>query len=84
MMDGAKRNGEFIAHFQAEPSGLRVAHVVRMRGIAPAYEARLTRDEAQMLLAANSFRLTERQNALVDLWTGTFGWQEIGHHSRVV
>jgi len=35
VMDGTEWNGEFIAHFQAEPSGLRIAHMVRVRGRAP-------------------------------------------------
>ena len=56
----------------SEPSGLRVAHVVSVRGRASADEARLACDEAQMLLAANSLRFADGQDALVDLGTGRF------------
>src|SRR6476646_6217518 len=38
VVDGAKRNGELIAHLQTEPLGLRVAYVVRVRGSAPTDE----------------------------------------------
>ena len=59
MVDGAKRHGELVAHLEAQPSGLRVAYVVRVRRQAPADEARLTGDEAEMLLAADPFRFTD-------------------------
>jgi hypothetical protein len=71
VMDSAKGDGELIAHFEAEPTGLRVAHVMRVRGGASANETRLAGDEAQMLFAADPFSLTKLQNAFVDLWART-------------
>ena len=50
VMGSAKWNGELIADLQAEPSRLRIAHMVRVRGRASADETRLARDEAQMVL----------------------------------
>ena len=72
MVDGAERNREFVADLKAEPSRLRVAHMVRVRGRASADEARLAGDKAQMLFAANSLRFAERQNTLVDLLACAF------------
>ena len=72
VVDGAKRDGELIADFQAKPFGLRVAQVVGVRGRAAADQARLTGNEAQMLLRANSLRLTEGEDALVDLGARRF------------
>ena len=36
MVDGAKRHGELIAHFQAKSSRLGVADMMSVRGSAPA------------------------------------------------
>ena len=50
VVGGAERHGEFIADFQAQPTGLRVANVVRVRRRAAANRARLAGDEAEVLL----------------------------------
>ena len=68
MVNSAKRHREFITDFKTQALGLRVAHVMRVRGRAPADEARLTCDKAEMLLAADPRQLTEGQSALVELW----------------
>ena len=59
MVDGAKRHGELIADLETQPSGLRVADVVRVRRHPPADEARLAGDEAEMLHAADPLRLVD-------------------------
>jgi hypothetical protein len=84
MMDCAKRDGELITDLEAEPWGLRVANVVRVRGGTSADEARLAGNKAQMLLAANSLRFTECENAFVDLWAGTSGKSRIACAFAVV
>jgi hypothetical protein len=74
VMGSTKRHGEFIADLEAEPPGLRVANVVRVRRRAAANRARLTGDEAEVLLASDALRLTDGQDALVDLtWEGVRG-----------
>ena len=73
VVDGAKRNGELIAHLQTEPLGLRVAYVVRVRGSAPTDEAGLACHEVKMLLAAHAFRFAEGENTFVDFGARPFG-----------
>ena len=72
VVNGAKRDGELVADLQTKAFRLRVTHVVRVRGRAAADKARLGGDEANMLLAADALRLTEGQNALVDLGADGF------------
>jgi hypothetical protein len=49
VVDGAKRDSEFIADLEAEPSRLRVAQVMCVGGRAPADEARFGGNKAEML-----------------------------------
>ena len=49
MVDGAKRHGKFIAHFERQPSRLCIANVMRVGRGAAADHARLAGYEAQVL-----------------------------------
>ena len=73
VVDGAKRNGELIADLSGSSPWIARSDVVRVRGQAPADEARLTGDEAEMLLGAYSLRFAEGEDALVDLGARSFG-----------
>ena len=70
MVDGTKRHGELIAHFEPETSWLGVADVMSVARRSSANEARLLGDKAEMLLAAEPFRLADGKNALVDFLLG--------------
>ena len=48
VMNGAERNREFITHFEAQTSGLRVANMVSLRWRSATDKARLARNEPQM------------------------------------
>ena len=50
VMDGAERDREFVADFEREASWLCVADVMCMRRGAPANQAALTPNIAQVLL----------------------------------
>jgi hypothetical protein len=67
-MDPAQRDGEFIAHFSAEPPRLHEAKMVGIAGFSPAYETGLLGDEAEMLLVAVATRLGNREGAFVDVF----------------
>ena len=70
MMNGAERNSELIAHLEPETSRLGVADVMSVARGSSANETRLLGDKAEMLLAAEPFRLADGENALVDLVPG--------------
>ena len=63
----AKRDGEFIAHFCAQRSGLREAQVMRIRGLPATDQTRLRGDKFQVGFIAQSLRFRDGQLALVDL-----------------
>jgi hypothetical protein len=55
VVNRAKWNREFIAHFQTEPSRLRESHMVCMGRCAAADEAGLFGNEAEVLPRPNGF-----------------------------
>ena len=67
VVDCTEGNGEFVANFEAKSSRLSEANMVRVRRGPPADDARLRGYEAEVLLATNSFRLTDREHALISL-----------------
>ena len=69
VVDGAKRHRKLVAHLQSDPSRLREADVVRLRGRASADDAWLARDEAEMFLRPDPPRFRDGEDALVDLRT---------------
>ena len=71
MVNGAKGDGKFVAHFKSESFGLSEPDVVSVGGRPPANKARLACDVAQMLFRADSLWLAEGEYALVDL---LFSW----------
>ena len=72
MMAAAQRNGELIAHLEANGSGLCKPQVMRIGGLPAADDARLRRDEFQVCLVAQPFGFGNRELALVDP-----GWNEV-------
>ena len=66
MVRAAKRDGEFIADFQAKRARLSEAQMVRIRRLFSAQQARLCCHELQVLLVAQPPWLPEREHALVD------------------
>ena len=74
MMTPAERNGELIAHLEADSSRLGKAQVMRVRRLAATDEAGLRGHELQMRLVAQPLGLTKRERTLVDPgWT--IRWQ---------
>ena len=49
VVDGAERDGKFVAHFECNPSRLRVADMMGVRWRATADDAWLLGDEAKVL-----------------------------------
>ena len=70
MVDGAERNGEFVADLQGKPLGLRKANVMGVGWGAAADQAGLLGDKAEVLLRADAFWLTKSEHTLIDFWTG--------------
>jgi hypothetical protein len=66
VMLSTQRHHELVTGFQAEPSGLCKAEVMRVGGSLRAGEARLQRDKTEVLFVSHSPRLRVRKNALVD------------------
>ena len=50
VVDGAERHGEFVAHFECNPSRLRVADVMRLGWGSSADDTWLLGDEAKVFL----------------------------------
>ena len=70
VMTPAERNGELIAHLEANGSGLGKAQVMRVCGLAATDESGLCGHELQMRLVAQPFGLAKRERTLVDsCWT---------------
>ena len=55
MMAAAQKHGEFIAHLEANGSGLGKPQVMRIGGLPAADETRLCGDESQVRLVAQPF-----------------------------
>jgi hypothetical protein len=66
MMAAAQRHGEFIAHLEANGSGLGKPQVMRIGGLPAADETRLCGDESQVRLVAQPFGFGNCELALVD------------------
>ena len=66
MVNGAERNGEFVAYFEGKPLWLRITDVVRMRWRAPTNETRLTGYELEMLFRTMALGFPKLKCALVD------------------
>jgi hypothetical protein len=62
----AQRNGELITHFAGESATLRKAKVVRIGRKPAAHEARVARDQPDVIAIAYPPRFRQRQHALVD------------------
>jgi hypothetical protein len=73
MMSPAERDGEFVADFETEGSGLRKPQVMRIGRLAVADQTGLRGNKPQMGFVAKTPGLGNGQNALVDL-----RWQEAG------
>jgi hypothetical protein len=67
MMTPAERDGELVAHFETEGSGLRKPQVMWIRWLTPADEAGLRGNKPQMGFVTQPFGLGNGQNALIDL-----------------
>jgi hypothetical protein len=66
MVTAAQGHREFIAHLAAERWALRETHLVRVRWLVAADQARLFGDEPDVIEVAQSAKLGQRQNALDD------------------
>ena len=67
MMTAAKRDGEFVADFQTQRSGLGKAQMMRIGRLTAADETGLRGHESQMGLVPKPLWFGNGQNALVDL-----------------
>ena len=70
MMQPAERDREFVAGLQADSSRLRKAQVMGIGRRASANKARLAADEPEVVLVAQTLRLADGKNTLVDLGIG--------------
>ena len=66
MVTAAQWHREFIAHLAAERWALREAHVVGVRWLPAADQARLLGNEPDVIAVADPPRLREGKHALVD------------------
>jgi|SRR6516164_8471698 len=66
VMDTAKRDHEFIAHFATQRTWLHEAQVVGIGMFPPANQTRLFGNKSQMLFIAMPTRLGNRKKALAD------------------
>ena len=73
MMTSAERDGEFVADFETQGSGLRKPQVMRVARLPAADEAGLRSHEPQMGFVAKTLGLGDGENALIDL-----RWDEAG------
>jgi hypothetical protein len=67
MMTSAERDGEFVADFETEGSGLGKPQVMRIARFAAADQAGLRGHESQMGFVTQPFGLGNGQNALIYL-----------------
>ena len=67
MVGPAQGDNEHIAHLAPEGSGLREPKVMRIRWLAPAYQARAFGDPFDMNFVAKPTGFWERQHTFVDL-----------------
>jgi hypothetical protein len=68
MVTTAQWDGKFVAHFASERPALRKAHVVGIRWLPAANQARLIGNEADMIAVADSPRFRKCKYALVNLF----------------
>ena len=73
MMTAAEGDGELVADFETEGSGLRKPQVMRIGRLPAADQAGLRGDKPQMGFVTQPFGLGNGQKALIDLT-----WDEIG------
>ena len=66
VVNGAERDRELVADFEAHASLLSVADVVRLRGLAPADEAGVRGDGLEVLGTSMPLDRGDRQSRLVD------------------
>lgn len=66
MVCATYRHGELVTHLASQSSELSEPDVMGVRRRASAYEARLCRDKPEVLLIADSSRLREGEDALID------------------
>ena len=66
MVSPAQWHGEFIADLTAERLTLRKAHVVGIRWLSTANEARLLGNEPDVIPVTNPARLRQSEHALID------------------
>jgi hypothetical protein len=66
MMDSTEGHREFVTRLAPERARLREAKMMRVRGLAAAYEARLLGDIAQVRLVAEPAKLGDRKDGFVD------------------
>ena len=68
MVTAAQRYREFIAYFAAKRRALREAHVMGVRWLPAADQARLLGNETDVIAVADPPRLREGKHALVDFF----------------
>ena len=73
MMTAAKGNGELVADFETQGSGLSKSQVMRIARLPAADQTRLRGDEPQMRLVTQPLGLCDGEKALVD-WS----WDKAG------
>ncbi len=66
----AKWDNKFVADLASERSPLGESQVVRIRGLAPAYQARALADKFDMPFISEPASFWERKHAFVDLAGG--------------
>ncbi len=66
MVTSAERDGELVADLAPECPKLGKANMVRIRRLSSTDQAGLRRDELRVLFVANTARLGEGQDPLVD------------------
>ena len=73
MVCAAQRDGKLVADLEAETAGLRKPQMMGIAGLAPADEARLFGDKAQMGLVTQAPRHGDCQQAFVDAGADLLG-----------
>jgi hypothetical protein len=67
VMVATEGDGELVADFETQSSGLGKAQVMRIRWLTAADETRLGRHKSQMIFVAKPLGFGNGENALVDL-----------------
>ena len=66
MVNPTERHRELVADLATERARLRRPEVMRLRGLAPANQARLRGNELTMFFVAQAPRFADRKHAFVD------------------